>query len=292
MTGGQWRGAAFGLLVHGVRFGLIMGALWLAPLLGITGWYMGLFANALCSAYAAALITRYRLWRTVGIRRLWRGRTAALFLLVPLAESLAWVLPDGLVSVPPGLGLWVLTLLLVGFNEELISRGVVLNRLSKDFRAFPAVALTAALFGLQHLSLFATSDRGAYDILANVLMSGTVGFAFAAYQYRFNWIWPLILLHAFADLTAIWARSPHGDIFAAGTAVMFVAYGVAVLRGSCCSSPRPRDQPAAVQSRSQPTTPGRYSFRQVLTHPGFAEAVPAAADAPAAVRAYDAETRR
>lgn len=229
MTGEQWRGVGFGVLIHAVRFGVIAGALWLAPLVGITGWYMGLFANVLCSIYAAVLITHYRLWNAIGIRRLWKGRTAALFLMVPLAESLAWILPDGLDVVPPGFGLWALTLLLVGFNEELISRGLVLHRLRGSFGAFPAVILTGALFGLQHLSLFATSDRGAYDILTNVLMSGTVGFAFAAYQYRFSWIWPLILLHAFADFTAIWARSPHGDLFAAGTAVIFVAYGVAAL---------------------------------------------------------------
>jgi membrane protease YdiL (CAAX protease family) len=184
----------------------------------------------LCSIYAAVLVTHYRLWNAIGIRRLWKGRTATLFLLVPLAESLAWILPDGLALVPPGFGLWALTLLLVGFNEELISRGLVLHRLRESFGTFPAVILTGALFGLQHLSLFATSDRGTYDIVTNILMSATVGFAFAAFQYRFRWIWPLIILHAFADFTAIWARSPHGDLFAAGTAVIFMAYGVLVLR--------------------------------------------------------------
>ena len=113
---------------------------------------------------------------------------------------------------------------------HLLSRGLVLNRLREGFGPFSAVILTGALFGLQHLSLFATSDRSAYDVVTNVIMSGTVGFAFAAYQYRFSWIWALILLHALADFTAIWARSPHGDLFTAGTAVMFVVYGVALLR--------------------------------------------------------------
>lgn len=139
--------------------------------------------------------------------------------------------------VPPGFGLWSLTLILVGFNEELISRGLVLHRLSASFGAFTAVILTGSLFGLQHLSLLATSDRGTYDILTNVLISATVGFALAAYQYRFGWIWPLILLHAFADFTAIWATSPHGDLFAAATAVVFVIYGVLILRN------RPGPQP-------------------------------------------------
>ena len=96
MTGEQWRGMGFGVLVHAVRFGLIMGALWLAPLVGITGWYMGLFANALCSIYAAVLITHYRLWKAVGIRRLWRGRTAALFLLVPWRNRWLGSCPTGL----------------------------------------------------------------------------------------------------------------------------------------------------------------------------------------------------
>ena len=261
MVAEQWRGVGFGVIIHALRFGVIVGALWIAPLVGITGWYMGLFANGLCGLYAAVLITHYRLWNTIGIRRLWHGRTAALFLLVPLAESLAWILPNGLAFVPPGFGLWALTLALVGFNEELISRGLVLHRLRQSFGTFPAVILTGALFGLQHLSLFATSDRGTYDIVTNMLMSGTVGFAFAAFQYRFSWIWPLIILHAFADFTAIWARSPHGDLFAAGTAVIFVAYGVVVLR----TVPVPRfgaandteiEPPSAGGSRSGPGTAG------------------------------------
>lgn len=112
--------------------------------------------------------------------------------------------------------------------------------------------LTGALFGLQHLSLFATSDRDAWDIVTNVLMSGTVGFAFAAYQYRFSWIWPLILLHALADLTAIWSRSPHGDLFAAGTAVIFVVYGVAVLR----TAPVPTSGTASDTTAEPPSAGG------------------------------------
>ncbi len=221
---------AFASAVHLARFGVILGGLAIAPLIGIGGWYAGLFVNLLCCLFAAGLVTYYRLWSRIGITRLWAGPAAMIFVLVLLLEALSWILPAGLDITPPGAALWVLTLLLVGFNEELISRGVVLERLARSYKALPAVILTGVLFGLQHLSLFATTDRSAYDILTNVLLSGTVGFAMAAFQYRFHWILPLILVHALADFTAIHAKEPHGDGFAAATAVLFVVFGVLALR--------------------------------------------------------------
>ena len=140
-------------------------------------------------------------------------------------------MPDGLDVRPPGAALWALTLLLVGFNEELVSRGLVLDRMQRAFAPWLAVLFTAALFGLQHLSAFATSSRGAYDVLTNVLVSGCYGFALAAFQLRFAWILPLILLHASADFTTILSASGHGDAVVAGTLVVFIALGIVLLRG-------------------------------------------------------------
>jgi membrane protease YdiL (CAAX protease family) len=230
MTTAQARDLTFGAAVHVARFAVILGGLAIAPSLGIRGWYAGLFVNLLCCLFAAGLVTYYGLWARIGITRLRASPAATLFVLVLLLEALAWILPAGLDVSPPGAGLWALTLLLVGFNEELVSRGVVLERLSRSYEAVPAVVLTGVLFGLQHLSLFATTDRGTYDILTNVLLSGIVGFAMAAFQHRFHWILPLILVHALADFTAIHAKEPHGDVFAAATAVVFLAFGVLALR--------------------------------------------------------------
>ncbi|WP_167044179.1 CPBP family intramembrane glutamic endopeptidase [Salinibacterium sp. ZJ454] len=230
MSERQGRDILFAVAVHGGRFVVIMLGLWLAPLIGITGWYMGLFANALCCIYAAVLVTRLRLWKRIGMLAPWRGWLAVAALIPLTAEALFWMLPPGLVEQPPGFGLWALTLLMVGFNEELISRGVVLDRLSRSFSPVLAVTLTAALFGLQHLSLFATSDRGALDILGNIVVSAATGFALAAFQYRFAWIWPLILMHGFADFTVILGTAQHGDAVIAVTAVLFVLFGLVVLR--------------------------------------------------------------
>ena len=275
MTGLQIRAVSFGLIVHVARFAVILFGLWLAPLVGVTGWYLGLFVNVLCAVYAVyavALVTYLKLWKSVGFLMLWRGRSSLLLLAVPFAEAVFRVVPNGLTDQPPGFGLWTLTLLLVGFNEELISRGVVLGRLSRSFTAIPAVAVTAALFGLQHLSAFATTDREAYDVLTNVLASATYGFALAAFQYRFSWIWPLIVIHGLADFTSILARTSYGDLVVAVTSVIFVIYGLVVLRPLARRAararfrwpPEPRGQASAMAPYSRPATAGQGCAEQGL----------------------------
>ena len=230
MTVDSWRALGFGAAVHVLRFGLIMGALSLAPLLGISGWYMGLVANIACVLLAIVLVTVRGLWRVSGLFSVWRGRTAALFLVPFVVEVLLWAVPNGLVERPPGFGLWALTLLLVGVNEELFSRVIVLERMRRSFGPASAVALTGALFGLQHLSAFATTGRALDDILLNVLVSACYGIALAAFQYRFRWVLPLVLLHAAADFTTIHSANPLSDPVVAITCFAFLATAAVILR--------------------------------------------------------------
>ena len=224
------------------RFLVLLAAVLLAPLVGVTGWWIFFVGTAACTVYAVVLVSRYRLWRRIGAT--WRspGR-GALPWLVPFAvEAALWTVPSGLVDRAPGSGLWTLSLLLVGVNEELVSRGVVLERLGRAFPALPAVAITAALFGLQHLSAFATTSRGAVDVLGNVAASACFGFALAAYQARFHWIAPLIVAHAGLDLVTVLSGRPFGDTAIAVMSVGYLIVGVVLLR---------RGSPAAA-GRAQP----------------------------------------
>lgn len=230
MTIDRWQVLGFGAGVHLLRFGVIAGALALAPLLGISGWYLGLAANVACVLLAVVFVTARRQWRRSGLFSLWRGRTAALFLIPFVAELLLWAVPSGLVERPPGFGLWALTLLLVGVNEELISRVVVLERIRSSFGPLGAVALTGALFGLQHLSAFATSARTVEDVLLNVLVSACYGIGLAAFQYRFRWVLPLVLLHSAVDFTTILSANPLPDPVVAVTCLAFLATAAVILR--------------------------------------------------------------
>jgi membrane protease YdiL (CAAX protease family) len=230
------RAILFGVVVHAARFGVIVGTLAAASAVGVSGWYLGLTANVACVVFAAALVTWRRQWRASGMLVAWRGRTAFVFLVPLVGEVLLWAVPSGLENRPPGFGMWALTLLLVGVNEELISRVVVLERMRSSFPAAGAVAVTAALFGLQHLSALATTNRTLEDVALNVFVSGCYGAALAAFQYRFRWIWPLILIHAAADFTTILSNRPLGDPAVAVTLVVFLGLAAVIVKGR--SQPR------------------------------------------------------
>jgi hypothetical protein len=100
-----------------------------------------------------------------------------------------------------------------------------------QFLAVILVTLTAALFGLQHLSAFALTSRDEGDILGNVLLSGISGFALAAYQLRFRWIWPLIFVHALADFTTTLAAEPLPDLLIGLSHILLLAFRIVLLRG-------------------------------------------------------------
>ena len=245
-----------------LRFLVILGATELATLLGIVGWSQGLFANIVVTLLAIALVTRRRLWRSIGMTTVWRSRLA-LLALVPLAfEAVTWALPAGVASREPGDAMWGLTLLLVGVNEELFARGLILTRLERAYPVRVAVVGTGAFFGLQHLSAFALSNRAAEDVLMNVLLSGIYGFALAAFQVRFRWIWPLILVHATADWVTILAVQPLPDIWIGLAHLLMIAYGIALLR-SRPSGSAPEGQPGIERPRRLPGSESGRAERRI-----------------------------
>ncbi|MEU5874358.1 CPBP family intramembrane glutamic endopeptidase [Glycomyces sp. NPDC047369] len=214
-----------------VRFGLIIGALEIAPDLGIHGWYQGLFANAVCAAFAIGVVTWLGLWRHSGLFVLWKSNKAA-FLLLPFAiEALIWLAyPGGFASQAPGIGLWALTLLLVGVNEELTSRVAVLQTLRTAFSSTWAVVIAGVMFGLQHLSLLATGDPSTEDLLTILVLTSVYGFSLGAYQFRFAWVLPLVLLHAASDFTQILTTEPVPFAMHIAITLALLAYGIWLLK--------------------------------------------------------------
>ncbi len=53
------------------------------------------------------------------------------------------------------------------------------------------------------------------------------------YAGRFAWIVPLMLIHGLADFTTILTSGGLGDLAVVGTLVLFVTYGILVIRGAC-----------------------------------------------------------
>jgi hypothetical protein len=143
-------------------------------------------------------LSRYRGWLAdiaVGI-----GLGVLLNLLGFLAQwSSGWLTINGFAwqslsaaDLLGGLALGCLLYVMVGFNEELIFRGYIMQNLSEDWGMVVAVFVTSALFGLAHLLNPYASPISTLSI--------TLGGIFAAYGYLVTRsLWLPIALHFSAD---------------------------------------------------------------------------------------------
>jgi membrane protease YdiL (CAAX protease family) len=100
--------------------------------------------------------------------------------------------------------LFVFTNLAIGFAEEVIARGVVLNLLLRKWGhdrqgIYLAVIVSALLFGISHLFNLFTGHLPERANLTQIGYSIAFGVAFAACFLRNNTIWPVIIMHTALD---------------------------------------------------------------------------------------------
>jgi len=92
------------------------------------------------------------------------------------------------------------TLLLLGFVEEGIFRGVLFYGLKTTCTPFYTVFLSALLFGLFHfVNLLVGADFT--DTAYQVIHASAMGFLYASLRLSIGAIWPLMLLHTFWDFS-------------------------------------------------------------------------------------------
>lgn len=188
-------------------------------------------ANSTLSVLVIGALSALRWWRAVGFRRPAQPRDLLLFL--PLLLPVLLNLGVGL-DVP---SLWLFTqllalALLIGFAEEVIFRGLMLNAL-KARGLWQAAVITSLLFGLSH-SLNLLSGKNGADILIQIAYALAVGFAFAALVLKNGLLWPLVIAHTLIDFSSFIGKA---DIPAfwnaiAGVALTFVfmSYGLYIMR--------------------------------------------------------------
>ena len=175
------------------------------------------FIQALLSlaGLGALLAWRKQRWRDIGLAAL-EARDfarALLVLLTVFAANAALTLAiytlapevlqahlEGLQSIAVGLttdaplaGALAL-LLLVGFYEELVARGLLLSRSRALLGGFWApVLFSAALFGLGHFY------QGAYG----TVQTAVLGIVLAAYTIHWRTLWPAIIAHAAINMFSV-----------------------------------------------------------------------------------------
>ena len=150
-------------------------------------------------------------WRDVGLNRGAdaRGWRLCWLPMIYVAGGLGLATAFGLPPVTVVLVILVNTLL-VGFSEELMFRGAILQAFRHATSIWPAVLLTSVAFGAIHsLNVFVTGDlKSALIQSSAALLSGLV---FIALRLRTGSLWPPIIVHALWDFaTFMLGNAGHG----------------------------------------------------------------------------------
>lgn len=227
----------FSVLLTLLRFALIQVSIMLAPWFGFRGWFIGLFANLTCTLFALSIVAAWHWWEEAGILSL-NSWSAPWTILPVLLVAVSWAVP-GLVNLEPGWAWWGLTLLLVGINEEVFNRGLMLYSLGQRYAPRIAAGIATTIFGLQHLSNLVTSRSSVEDVLWTCVLAGMWGFAVVAIRLRSHWLIPLICVHALEDFTQILSPGAAPVAWVLGAPLLLALYGYWLL------------QPGSVQPRSQ-----------------------------------------
>ena len=155
-------------------------------------------------AIAGILLILYLSWfRKAGFATLGTRSDLILYVL-PLAIAVL-SLSEGIATPEASLVLlFAVASLVIALAEETFFRGLILQALL-PVGVRRTVILSAVLFGLPHLLNAAGGVWDPLFTLADTFAAFGIGVAFAALLFRTGTIWPLIILHAFVNFTALLA---------------------------------------------------------------------------------------
>ena len=99
----------------------------------------------------------------------------------------------------------------VGFREELLFRGIIANALANKYwydkkNIWKATIISGILFGLAHLSNLFTGANY-QSVLVQTVVAAVLGIYLTAVYYRGGNIWALILIHTITDMASLFLSS-------------------------------------------------------------------------------------
>jgi membrane protease YdiL (CAAX protease family) len=192
---------------------------------------LGLYgiANLGLTMIAALLLTVMRWWKAVGFRSAGRPKDL-LYYIVPFLPLVINLIPGVEVTSTLHLAQILAITLMVGFTEEAVFRGLMLNPL-KARGFWKAAIITSLLFGLTHAMNVLTGKSVAEDV-AQISYAVAIGFAYAALVLKKGLLWPLVLAHFLIDFTNF-IQAPGFTfppvwnlLIVVGITLIFTAYGL------------------------------------------------------------------
>ncbi|WP_433469440.1 lysostaphin resistance A-like protein [Spirillospora sp. CA-128828] len=170
------------------------------------GWFPDLGAavvNMVCFGAVMLLLWRWGRLRESGVAALGVARRwwlAAPLLIVACSYALAGLAGSTTVVVSS-----LVSLMWVGINEEVYSRGLVQQALT-PLGPIRAAIWVGVLFGVGHIQNYLFFGQSLGDTLWQVLSAGLFGFCCAALRFAIGSVWPMVFVHGLDDFMQI--RSP------------------------------------------------------------------------------------
>ena len=209
-------------------------------LVGTTAYFLKLsnmalygLANLGLTLIVIVLLTASRWWRTIGFKSLNRRRDL-LYFLVPLVPMVLNLIPGVQIESVIYISEVFAIALMVGFAEETIFRGLMLQAL-KPLGHWRAAIITALLFGLTH-AMNALTGKSALESAMQIGYAVAIGFAYAALALKKNVLWLLILAHFLTDFVYFIQKPGFSlslfwqSFIVISLTVVFTAYGIYVMR--------------------------------------------------------------
>ena len=162
---------------------------------------LGLLAFA---AGIAAFVKANHLEKKYGLAG-WPKDMKRYLFFIPLWIIASGNLWDGIGLSYQGTALLIATLsmILVGYVEEMLFRGFLLRAMLAGGKAVTAVVVCSLTFGIGHIVNLFTGQAG-FDTVMQMLFAVAIGFAFTMAAYKSGSLIPVILAHAMIDVFALY----------------------------------------------------------------------------------------
>lgn len=196
----------------------------IAPLKGKLGFESAWMPLALLlfAAGMTAFIKANRLEGKYGLRS-WPKNSRRFLYFLPMLILAAGNLWDGFAPSYHGLPLLfaVLSMLLIGYVEELLFRGFLFKALLSEGRPSAAIVISALSFGMGHIVNLLTG-QGGFETLVQILFAVAWGFMLTLVFYKSGSLLPCVLAHVMIDVFSLFGKDdPLGDWICVGATVVF-----------------------------------------------------------------------
>lgn len=163
----------------------------------------------------------------------WNGRAADYLFFLPMLILMTGNLWGGIGVAYDGMGqvYAVLSMLLIGFIEELIFRGLLFRALLKKDPVPVAITISAVTFGIGHL-VNLLAGQGGMESLIQVFFAIAWGFLFTFVFYTSGSLWICIIVHGLVDVFSKFAAPESGSdsIYTLVTILLSAAYCIYLSR--------------------------------------------------------------